>query len=102
MCSKEDANRVVGDLQIYWFPQIPCKMFTYDVETVEQGVAMLDAFARYDLFLLEHDIRKDYANHGGLRVWDDNSDGAGNPGWTDWEEDVEDTDTDNISLQLVH
>ena len=73
----------IGDLQVWWIPQVPMDAFTVSVSTVEQGVKIMNVLADYDLFQLHNKIRNDYSNAGGLRRWcSDNGDGI--PGWEDW------------------
>lgn len=74
----------VGDLQVWWIPQIPMKSFTVPVKDVEQAIFLLDTLAQYDIFQYENNVKGDYCNVGGLSVWDADSDGDGNPGWVDW------------------
>lgn len=80
-----------GDLQVWWVPQIPMEEFVVDVNSVEEGVKILDVLAHYDLFQLNHHVKGDYSNVGGLRRWC-LDDGEGVPGWEDWydEETFED------------
>jgi len=66
-------------LRIYWFPNIPCKAFHFPVNTLEEAVAVNNALANYDLFLLEHRHRRDYANAGGLEIWNPDEEE-----WEDW------------------
>ena len=77
-------NRKVGDLEIWWVPQIPMDAFSVPVDSVEVGVLLFNTLAAYDLFQFEHKIKPDYCNAGGLRRWCANSDGEGTPGWEDW------------------
>ncbi len=58
------------ELQVWWIPQVPGQAFEYAVGTIETGETLMDALAKYDLFQLEHNIKPDYANVGGLR-WRD-------------------------------
>lgn len=76
-----------GDLQVWWIPQVPCDPFIVPVKTVEEGAKILDVLAKYDLFQYETSIKPDYANAGGLRVYEDDSDGEGNPGFVEWHDD---------------
>ncbi len=64
-------------LRVWWIPQVPCKSFYVDVDTVEEGVKILDTLADYDLFQLANNIKPDFANAGGLEVFEDNE-------WSDW------------------
>jgi len=74
----------VGDLQVWWIPQVPMrKPFTVDVESAQEGAKILDVLANYDLFQLRNRIKPDYSNAGGLRRWCAD-DGDGHPGWEDW------------------
>ena len=74
----------IGDLQVWWIPQVPMKAFEVDTQSIEQGVFLINTLAAYDLFQFENNIKPDYANAGGLRRWCADSDGEGNPGWEDW------------------
>jgi hypothetical protein len=74
------TERKVGDLQVWWIPQIPGEMFTVPVATVEEGAKLLRVLAEYDLFQLRHRIKPDYANVGGLRRWCEEGD------WEDWDD----------------
>ena len=68
-------NRIVpeepkdGALQVYWIPQVPMKPFTVDVSSIEEAVKVMDILAQYDLFQFHNNIKPDYCNAGGLRVW---------------------------------
>lgn len=74
----------VGDLQVWWIPQVPGEAFTVPVSSVREGVFILDVLAKYDEFQYENNIKPDYCNVGGLNVWEADCDGEGNPGWNDW------------------
>lgn len=71
-------------LRVWWIPQVPGKPFYVPVDSVAEGVRIMDTLARYDLFQLENNIKPDYANVGGLEMWDLDSDGEGTPGWISW------------------
>lgn len=73
----------VGDLQVWWIPQVPMKPFVVDVESVAEGSKVMDVLAGYDHFQYENNIKPDYCNSGGLRRWCENA-GEGSPGWEDW------------------
>jgi hypothetical protein len=93
--------RKIGDLQVWWIPQIPGKAFEVDVDSVAEGAKLLNTLANYDLFQLKHHIKPDYSNAGGLRVWSDDCDGEGNPGWNDWYDD-ETGEDDPAQFALDH
>ncbi len=57
-------------LRVWWIPQIPGKAFHTDVESVVEGVKLMDTLARYDLFQFEYKIKPDFCNAGGLEMLD--------------------------------
>ncbi len=79
-----------GDLQVWWIPQVPMKPFTHPVRSVDEGMQLLDALAKYDIFQLENNIKPDFANAGGLSVFEDGE-------WVDWcDEDGNDIDSTEL------
>src|SRR5574343_294235 len=87
----------IGDLQVWWVPQVPGASFTVLVSSVVEGAKLLEILANYDLFQYENKIKPDYCNAGGLRRWAEDSDGEGNPGWETWY-DEETGEDDPISF----
>ncbi len=77
----------VGDLQVWWVPQVPMQPFVWPVKDLQTGVVLLEALAEYDRFQYENNVKPDYCNAGGIRRWCANADGCGNPGWEDWYDD---------------
>ena len=77
------ANPNPGDLKVWWNPQIPMKSFEYPVISIREAKLALDMLAQYDLFQLEHNVKGDYSNAGGLLLYED-VDGEGNFQWCDW------------------
>lgn len=75
----------VGDLRVWWIPQIPMESFYYPVKSLREAKLLLNALAQYDLFQLHHNVKPDYSNAGGLHVWED--DGSGNFDWNEWYDD---------------
>lgn len=69
-----------GSLKVWWKPQIPCASFEVVVATPYEGRKLLDILADYDIFQLEHKIKPDYCNAGGLMQLIDGE-------WVDWEDD---------------
>jgi len=68
-----------GDLKVWWIPQLGMSgSFNYPVKSIAEAKHMLDALAMYDLFQLEHRIKPDFANMGGLQVYEDGE-------WLEWE-----------------
>lgn len=83
----------LGDLRVWWIPQIPCKAYHVPVSGPEEAAKVMQILADYDLFQLKHHIKPDYANAGGLEVYVADYDGTQTPGWNEWYDD-EDRDID--------
>lgn len=64
-------------LRIWWIPQITCEAFNVDVDSVAEGVKLLEVLGNYDQFQLDNNIKPDYANAGGLTMWEQGE-------WVDW------------------
>ena len=58
-------------IRVCWFPQIPCKPFYVAVMSAEQGLWLVGVLGDYDLFQFENKIKPDYANMGGVEVYDE-------------------------------
>ena len=71
-------------LSVWWVPQVPMAAFRVPVKSVAEGVKVMDVLADYDSFQFENEVKGDYASAGGLDVWDEDSDGQGNPDWANW------------------
>ncbi len=71
-------------LQVWWIPQVPMKPFTVDVDSVVEGVKIMEVLADYDKFQFDNHIKPDYCNVGGLQQWDEDFDGEGHGDWVDW------------------
>ena len=74
----------IGDLQVWWVPQVPMAPFDVPVDSVEIGVKIMAVLADYDIFQFEHKVKPDYSNAGGLQRWCADRDGEGEPGWEEW------------------
>jgi hypothetical protein len=66
-----------GDLEVWWIPQVPMKAFRKRVADLAQAKLLLEALADYDLFQYENNVKGDYANVGGLQIFEDGE-------WSDW------------------
>jgi hypothetical protein len=71
----------VGDLKVWWIPQVPGKPFETPVATLVEGKLLIETLARYDEFQFKHKIKPDYSNAGGLMVFDEDHE------WSDWSGD---------------
>ena len=69
-----------GDLQVWWCPQCPMKSFLVSVENINEAVLLLTTLANYDLFQYKNKVKGDYANAGGLNVYEDGE-------WVTWYND---------------
>ena len=76
----------IGQLQVWWIPQVPGQPFEVNVSSLAEGVKIMEVLADYDRFQFENRIKPDYANAGGIRRWCAD-DGNGFPGWEDWYDD---------------
>jgi hypothetical protein len=73
-----------GDLQVHHIPQVPMVVFATDVNSVEEGIRLIEILSDYDLFQLRHNIKPDYCNVSYLVVYSEDVVGSGIPGWEDW------------------
>lgn len=84
------STAVLGQLRVWWIPQVPGKPFTVDVSNIREAKLLLNTLANYDIFQYENRIKPDYCNAGGLQTWDGEE-------WTDWY-DEEGNDIDETKL----
>ncbi len=72
-------------LRVWWIPQIPGIPFYVPVKSVEEGALVMETLANYDLFQLEHNIKPDFCNAGGLQMLVvDEETACGPEQWEDW------------------
>jgi hypothetical protein len=64
-------------LRISHFPQVPCKPFQVEVQSVEEAVRLMDILANYDQFQLDYNIKPDYCNATVLEMFE-------NGEWVTW------------------
>ena len=70
----------MSKLRVWWIPQVGIeKTFYVPVGSVEEGEKVMSLLAAYDVFQLQNRIKPDYANVGGLQVWDEDE-----QDWIDW------------------
>jgi len=88
-------------LKVWWIPQIGCgATFDVPVETVAEGVKILDTLANYDQFQLDNRIKPDYCNTGGLQMFDPDDDTDSPEGsWVDWFDEETGEDDPKAFLQ---
>ncbi len=73
----------VGDMRVWWCPQVPMESFKFPVSSVEEGAKIMEALALYDIFQYEKNVKPDFCNAGGLQVYEADA-GYGEPDWCDW------------------
>jgi len=91
----------VGDLQVFWVPQVPMKAFEVGVSSIEEAVKIMETLADYDAFQYENRIKPDYCNTGWLSRWVSDSNGEGNPGWEDWYDEESGIDDPRKYLESI-
>ncbi len=69
-----------GSLKVWWIPQVPMKAFEVRVSSLAEAKLLLNTLANYDLFQFKHKVKPDYANAGGLSVFEYGE-------WSDWSDD---------------
>lgn len=86
-------------LQVWWVPQVPMNPFEVEVESVQEGVKIMDVLASYDDFQFKNRIKPDYCNAGGIYQWAEDCDGEGNPGWENWYDDETGEDDPHVFIE---
>ncbi len=56
--------------KVWHIPQIPSEAFVRGCDSLLEASAILNAIADYDLFLLKHGHRVDFASASGIVIWD--------------------------------
>ncbi len=77
-------------MRVWWIPQVPMEPFHVDIPVtdergsvkrvdhmVQHAKMLLATLAKYDLFQFRNKIKPDYANVGGLEVFEDGE-------WSEW------------------
>lgn len=77
-------------LRVAHYPQIPCKPFIVEVESLKEAKKMYDTLANYDLFQFNNRIKPDYANMTVIEEFDEEE-----LEWMSWIDD--ETGIDDIS-----
>lgn len=74
---KTKTQPVLGQLKVWFIPQVPGKPFNVDVSNISEAKLLLRVLADYDIFQYENQIKPDYCNVGGLQTWNGKE-------WEDW------------------
>lgn len=84
-CKVSSTTTSMGDLRVWWIPQIPGSPFHVKVKNIDEAKLLLKTLANYDLFQFKNKIKGDYANSGGLEVFEDTSEDEKVGGeWCEW------------------
>ena len=78
---KTEAPPKIGDLRVWWIPQVPGSPFHVPVKSIDEAKLTLNTLAQYDIFQINHKIKYDCCNAGGLEVYEDNE---GQFEWCEW------------------
>lgn len=71
--------------RVWWIPQLGVKAFCVPVDTISEGVKLLQVLADYDKFQLDNRVKGDYCNTGGIQMFDESDDTDTPQGsWVDW------------------
>lgn len=65
------------EMRLWWIPQVPGKEFYVSVDTVEEAIFIYNILEKYDIFQYKNNIKPDYANAGGLEIYEDGE-------WVTW------------------
>ncbi len=90
-------NKNTQKLRVWWIPQIPMKSFEVNVKSLEEANLILNTLADYDIFQLENNIKPDYANAGGLQVFDEVENE-----WVDWYDEENGMDFDEYRDEFLN
>jgi len=75
----------MNKLRVWWIPQVPMKSFNVEVESVEEGIKILDTLSSYDIFQIDNNIKPDCCNVGGLQLFDpEDKEDSPEGSWVDW------------------
>ncbi len=89
-------QKVPNKLRVLHYPQIPCEPFCVDVKDEEQALFISNVLANQHLFLYSKDFIPDYSNEITVVMWEEDSDGEGNPDWVDYYNEQEGMDWDEF------
>jgi hypothetical protein len=75
----------MSKLRVWWIPQVPMKSFNVEVDSVEEGIKIMNVLADYDLFQFKNNIKPDYCNTGGLQMFDpEDKEDSPEGSWVNW------------------
>ena len=88
MNTKVSSKATLGDLRVWWIPQVPGTPFHVPVKNIDEAKLLLKTLANYDLFQLKNKIKGDYCNAGGLEICEVyapvSGEGSSDNEWCEW------------------
>jgi len=91
-----EFKKVKNKLRVYHFPQVPCKAFEIEVSDEIEAFKTMRILSEQHLFLYWNNFIPDFSNAMGVQMWDEDCDGEGNAGWTDYYNEEEGMDFDEL------
>lgn len=68
--AKDLPEPKLGDLRVWWIPQLGMgNTFHWPVKTISEGVDLMNLLAEYDSFEFANNVKPDYANVGGIEMF---------------------------------
>ena len=77
-------KKLTNKLRVSHFAQVPCKPFIIEVTNEIEAKRIMDALTLQHLFLFKNKIIGDYSNIAVVEMFEEDSDGDGNSGWSDY------------------
>jgi hypothetical protein len=97
--AKTEGFHSLGDLRVWWIPQVPGTPFYVNVNNEKEAQLILDTLAEYDKFQFQHKIKPNYTNAGGLERYEPGEDGDRSE-WVTWYEEGTGLDFDDYCENL--
>ena len=94
MTNDATDNPKLNDLRVWYIPQVPMPAFFYKVDSIEDGVKILDAICQFSNFEFENNVKPDFSAVGGISRWEE--DGEGGFAWYD----VDDDELEEVGMRL--
>jgi len=92
----ENMTPVKNKLRVLHFPQVPCEPFFVDVKNEYEASLIGSILADQHCFLYDNNFIPDYSNIVSVVMWEDDIDGEGTAGWSDYYNDVEGMEFDEF------
>ena len=87
---------IPNKIRVLHYPQVPCSAFFVDVQNEREAYLVAKTLADQHNFLYDNNIIPDFSNAINVVMWDEDSDGEGNPDWVDYYKEAEVMDWDEI------